>query len=587
MAVSLIGGDRFAHPDRVASIGEDEEKAMDLHGVGVGRGVVSGVVRRMPEALSEPPDIHFVGDPAREFEAVVAAQAAVAKELVARGVGAGAQAQAILDAVAMMAEDPSLVAEVRQRIAIGKTGERAVFDAYAGFQARLEKLGGRFAERAVDLADVSRRVIAQLRGVPAPGIPVAAEPFILVARDLAPADAVLLDPTRVIGLIMSDSGPTSHTAVLARAKSLPTVVAVADALTLEDGAVVLLDAASGLVRVDPSAAEVAAARSRNAARPLPAQDQAWAGVLADGTRVPLFGILGSAAEAAQALALGAEGIGLFRTEFLYLDAAWAPSIADQQAKYTDLLRHFPGKTVIVRCFDSGADKPLRFLPVPSGENPALGVRGLRALRAHERVLRDQLTALAAAGADSDADLWVMAPIVTDPEQAEFFVRLGHESGLARVGVMAEVPSLAILADQVAEVSDFISVGTNDLTQYTLAADRQLGAMSHLQDPWHPAVLRLIQRIGDAGAATGKHVSVCGEAAADPRLAVVLVGLGATTLSMAPNALAAVREQLAEVTLAQAKDLAASAVLARSADDARRSFHNFFAPGSFAGEQNRT
>ena len=285
--------------------------------------------------------------------------------------------------------------------------------------------------------------------------------------------------------------------------------------------------------------------------------------------MPLLGILGSPAEADDALALGAEGIGLFRTEFLYLDAACAPSVADQQARYGQLLRHFPGKTVIVRCFDSGADKPLRFLPVPEGENPALGMRGLRALRAHEPVLRDQLMALARAGAQADADLWVMAPIVTDPEQAEYFTRLGHECGLPTVGVMAEVPSLAILADQVAEVSDFISVGTNDLTQYTLAADRQLGAMSPLQDPWHPAVLRLIQRIGAAGAATGKHISVCGEAAADPRLAVVLVGLGATTLSMAPNALGAVRAELAKFTLEQAQDAAARAVAARSAVQARR------------------
>jgi phosphoenolpyruvate-protein phosphotransferase (PTS system enzyme I) len=399
---------------------------------------------------------------------------------------------------------------------------------------------------------------------------------------------VLLDPARVVGLIMSDSGPTSHTAVLARAKSLPTVVAVADALTLNNGVVVVLDAAAGLVRVNPSDAELAVARSRGVVGPGSASRRTpGGGVLADGTLVPLFGILGSAAEAEEAIALGAEGIGLFRTEFLYLDAASAPSIADQRARYADLLRHFPGKTVIVRCFDSGADKPLRFLPVPRGENPALGVRGLRALRAHESVLRDQLAALAAAGAESDADLWVMAPIVTDPEQAEYFVRLGHESGLTTVGVMAEVPSLAILADQVAEVSDFISVGTNDLTQYALAADRQLGAMSGLQDPWHPAVLRLIQRIGDAGLATGKHVSVCGEAAADPRLAVVLVGLGATTLSMAPNALASVREQLALVTLEQARELAATAVLARSAADARDSIRKFFAPGSFAGKKNES
>ncbi|GAB3029514.1 phosphoenolpyruvate--protein phosphotransferase [Parafrigoribacterium mesophilum] len=560
---------------------------MELHGVGVGRGVVVGTVRRMPDPLPEPADVPFLGDPVLEFAAVVAAQRHVAQELLGRGARAGAQAQAILDAVAMMAEDPSLIAQVRQRIEAGATGERAVFEAFAGFQTTLEGLGGRFAERAVDLADVAGRVIAQLRGVGAPGVPVSEHPFILVAPDLAPADAALLDPALVLGLITRDGGPTSHTAVLARAKSLPTIVAVAEALEIQEGTEVLLDAAAGVVRTDPSTAERAAAGT-----PPPAAHSdtagrtgARAGSLADGTAVPLLGILGSAADAADALDRGAEGIGLFRTEFLYLDAASAPSIADQQARYLQLLRHFPGKTVIVRCFDSGADKPLKFLPVPRGENPALGMRGLRALRAHEPVLRDQLTALARAGAQADADLWVMAPIVTDPEQAAYFVRLGHDSGLSTVGVMAEVPSLAILADQVAEVADFISVGTNDLTQYTLAADRQLGAMSGLQDPWHPAVLRLIQRIGAAGAAAGKHISVCGEAAADPQLAVVLVGLGATTLSMAPNALGAVRDQLAQVTLEKARELAATALQARSAAEARGSIRHFFAPGSTAPEQN--
>ena len=236
-----------------------------------------------------------------------------------------------------------------------------VFEAFAGFQATLGELGGRFAERAIDLADVARRVIARLRGVPAPGVPVAEHPFILVAADLAPADAVLLDPALVLGLITRDGGPTSHTAVLARAKSLPAIVAMPGALSLEDGTVVLLDAAAGVVRTDPSSAERAAAgRLTTSGRPhRPAGSAGRAGTLADGTAVPLFGILGSPAEADEALALGAEGIGLFRTEFLYLDAASAPSIADQQARYGELLRHFPGKTVIVRCFNSGADKPLK------------------------------------------------------------------------------------------------------------------------------------------------------------------------------------------------------------------------------------
>ncbi len=237
-------------------------------------------------------------------------------------------------------------------------------------------------------------------------------------------------------------------------------------------------------------------------------------------------------------------------------------------QYAELLAHFPGKKVVVRALDAGADKPLSFLNSAHEENPALGLRGLRALRASEQILRDQLTALAQADAETEAELWVMAPMVSDSEETEYFVSLGRELGLAIVGVMAEVPSLAVLADQVLQTADFVSIGTNDLTQYTLAADRMLGSVAHFQDPWHPAVLRLVKLIGDAGAATGKPVGICGEAAADPQLAVVLVGLGATTLSMTPAALADVRAELAKYTLDQARELAAKAITARTAADAR-------------------
>jgi phosphotransferase system enzyme I (PtsI) len=203
------------------------------------------------------------------------------------------------------------------------------------------------------------------------------------------------------------------------------------------------------------------------------------------------------------------------------------------------------------------------------ENPALGLRGLRALRVKENILRDQLTALANAQAATEADLWVMAPMVSDAEETDYFCALARELGIRVAGVMAEVPSLALVADQVLETADFVSIGTNDLTQYTMAADRMLGSVASFQDPWHPAVLRLIKQLGDAGAAAGKPVGVCGEAAADPNLAVVLVGLGVTTLSMTPAALADVRASLLTVTLDEAKARAARALNGRTAAEARK------------------
>jgi phosphotransferase system enzyme I (PtsI) len=541
---------------------------MELSGVGVGRGVAVGPILRMPDPLPEPIDSPREGDAASAVASVEAALATVAAELNERGSKAGGAARDVLEAAALMAQDPTLVDDVTARIEGGKTGERAVFEAFAAFQDILIGMGGLMAERATDLGDVSQRIIAQLRGVAAPGVPVSDEPFILVAPDLAPADTALLDLDRVLGLITRDGGPTSHTAILARSKSIPAIVGVIGALGLTDGTIVIADAAAGTILVDPSDDELAVARQRIADRAAAASTPITDGALADGMKIPLLANLGSPKDAAAAVALGAEGVGLFRTEFLFLDSKTAPTVEDQRAQYTELLGHFAGKKVVVRALDAGADKPLAFLNDAHEENPALGLRGLRALRASEQILRDQLTALALSDAETDADLWVMAPMVSDSEETEYFVTLGRELGLKTVGVMAEVPSLAVLADQVLEVADFVSIGTNDLTQYTLAADRMLGSVAHFQDPWHPAVLRLVKLIGDAGRASGKSVGICGEAAADPQLAVVLVGLGATTLSMTPAALADVRAELALHTLDEARQLAARALDARTAAEAR-------------------
>jgi phosphotransferase system enzyme I (PtsI) len=540
----------------------------ELRGVGIGLGIAQGPVIRMTEALPAPEKtsstIGADAERARAREAI----SAVAAELTERGELAGGAAQEVLEAQAMIAEDPTLQDEVDTRIDAGTTAEWAVHDAFAGFRATLEAVGGYLGERAADLEDIAQRVLAHLRGVAAPGVPDPGHPFVLVARDLAPADTALLKLDQVLALVTTDGGPTSHTAILAREKGIVAIVGAAEAAGLRDGETVIVDASSGVVVTDPSAEELERAAQRAADRLSAVAAPLTPGALADGTAIPLLANLGKPADAADAVARGAEGVGLFRTEFLFLSSAQAPTVEQQRESYRELLAAFPGKKVVVRMLDAGADKPLAFLNDAHEENPALGLRGLRALRASEDILREQLTALAEADAATEADLWVMAPMVATVEETKYFTALAREYGLKTPGVMVEVPAAALLADRVLAHADFASIGTNDLTQYTMAADRMLGSVADFQDPWHPAVLRLVREVGAAGARLGKPVGICGEAAADPLLAVVLVGLGATSLSMAPAALADVRQMLLGRTLDEAKQLAEAALAADDAASAR-------------------
>ncbi|WP_314425076.1 phosphoenolpyruvate--protein phosphotransferase [uncultured Microbacterium sp.] len=536
----------------------------ELRGVGIGLGVAQGVVVRMTEALPAPENTPSTQGSDAERSRVREAIAAVARELTARGESAGGSAQEVLEAQAMIAEDPTLQDEVDARIDDGATAEWAVHDAFAGFRATLEAVGGYLGERAADLDDIAQRVLARLRGVDAPGVPDPGHPFVLVARDLAPADTALLNLDQVLALVTFDGGPTSHTAILAREKGIVAIVGAAAASELATGSSVIVDAAAGIVTVDPSDDEKTRAEQRAAARRSADAAPLTPGALADGTLIPLLANLGKPADASDAVERGAEGVGLFRTEFLFLSSAQAPTVQQQRDSYQQLLEAFPGKKVVVRMLDAGADKPLAFLNDAHEENPALGLRGLRALRASEDILREQLTALAEADAATDAELWVMAPMVATVEETEYFTSLAREYGLKTAGVMVEVPASALLADRVLAHADFASIGTNDLTQYTMAADRMLGSVAGFQDPWHPAVLRLVREVGAAGARLGKPVGICGEAAADPMLAVVLVGLGATSLSMAPSALADVRHTLSQHTLDEARNFAE---LALAADDA--------------------
>ncbi|KQR49588.1 phosphoenolpyruvate-protein phosphotransferase [Microbacterium sp. Leaf161] len=518
----------------------------------------------MTEALPAPDDTPSTQGADAERSRVREAVAAVAQELTARGETAGGSAQEVLEAQAMIAEDPTLQDEVDTRIDDGATAEWAVHDAFAGFRATLEAVGGYLGERAADLDDIAQRVLARLRGVDAPGVPDPGHPFVLVARDLAPADTALLNLDQVLALVTFDGGPTSHTAILAREKGIVAIVGAASASALTTGQSVIVDAAAGIVTLDPTSDEKERAAQRAAARRSADDAPLTPGALADGTLIPLLANLGKPADASDAVERGAEGVGLFRTEFLFLSSAQAPTVEQQRESYRELLAAFPGKKVVVRMLDAGADKPLAFLNDAHEENPALGLRGLRALRASEDILREQLTALAEADAATDADLWVMAPMVATVEETQYFTSLAREYNLKTAGVMVEIPSSALLADRILAHADFASIGTNDLTQYTMAADRMLGSVAGFQDPWHPAVLRLVREVGTAGARLGKPVGICGEAAADPMLAVVLVGLGATSLSMAPSALADVRHTLSQHTLDEARNFAE---LALAADDA--------------------
>jgi phosphotransferase system enzyme I (PtsI) len=420
------------------------------------------------------------------------------------------------------------------------------------------------AERARDVQDVRDRLVAVLTGRPAPGVPTSTEPFVLVALDLAPADTATLDPATCLALVTEEGGPTSHTAILARALGLPAVVATRGILEIEEGSIVLVDGAAGSVIVDPPA-ELTAKVWATAGVELTFDGE---GRTADDHRVQLLANVGDAKGVQAAVAAKAEGVGLFRTEFCFLDRSDAPSIDEQVVSYREVLAAFPGKKVVVRTLDAGADKPLPFLTNVNEENPALGVRGIRTAGRSPAILQDQLTAIARAAAEETAEVWVMAPMIATAAETEEFVTKAGAHGLQMAGVMVETPAAAITADHIFAHATFASLGTNDLGQYTMAADRLMGELAALNDPWQPAVLRMVAATARAGAAAGRPVGVCGEAAADPALAVVLVGLGCTSLSMTPRSIAAVANVLARVTRAECERLAALATEAPSAREAR-------------------
>ncbi|MGN7964478.1 phosphoenolpyruvate--protein phosphotransferase [Microbacterium sp. 22179] len=537
-----------------------------LRGRGVSSGVAAASVVHLAPALPEPDGGVVVAESERaaEVSAVERATVAVAEHLRARSAESTGEAREILDAARLIASDPELLADARALVlSQGRTAARAVWEAARSHETALEALGGRMAERVADIRDVRDRVIAEILGLDLPGVPEREEPFVLVAVDLSPADTAALGGGRCTALVTEQGGPTSHTAIIARSLGLPAVVGVTGATGIREGEIVLVDGDRGTVEVGPDEERVASARAAAVVVEFDGQGRS-----ADGHPLALLANVGGAADALAAAAARAEGVGLFRTEFCFLGRTDAPSVDEQVIAYRGVLAAFPGRKVVVRTLDAGSDKPLPFANVDDEENPALGIRGLRIARRSPRLLDDQLRALALAAEAESALVEVMAPMVATVDEAAEFAERARGAGIDRVGIMIETPSAALLATEIFEVVDFVSLGTNDLAQYTLAADRLLSELGDLNDPWQPAVLRLIGAVGAAGRAAGKPVGVCGEAAADPALAPVLAGLGVTSLSMAPRALGRVGAALAAVDQDACRRAADAALAAPTASAAR-------------------
>jgi phosphoenolpyruvate-protein phosphotransferase (PTS system enzyme I) len=496
-----------------------------------------------------------------------AAAAAVAQRLRERADAASGAAAEVLGATAQLARDRAWLGAAEQAIAAGTPAVRATADATGRFIEIFASMGGLMAERVTDLEDIRDRVIAELAGLPEPGVPVPAEPSILCAEDLAPADTAGLDPGRVVGLATTLGGPTSHTAIIARQLGIPCVVAVAGLAAVPAGAMALLDGTAGTVAVDPDAGDAAAAVAAGGA----AAAAAWTGpgATADGRPVAILANVADGAAARAARRAPVEGVGLFRTELCFLDAEREPTVAEQAAVYAEVLEAFAGLRVVIRTLDAGSDKPLAFVECPEEANPALGVRGFRIDRANAGLMGRQLDAIALAAERTGSAPWVMAPMIATAEEAGRFAALARSRGL-HPGVMVEVPAAALLADRLLEHVEFLSIGTNDLAQYTMAADRMSADLAALTDPWQPGVLALVAATAQAGVTAGKPVGVCGEAAADPLLACVLAGLGVTSLSAAAPACAAVGARLASVSMRACREAAEAALGAAGPAQARAS-----------------
>ncbi len=537
-------------------------------GIGVSPGAAVGPVVQVRPPVRPPEHEPATTDQASEHARIKGVFESVAATLEERAAAADETAQQILTATALIARDKGLQKSIGKHLAAGKGPTTAVTAAVEEYAAQFEALGGYFAERVTDLKDVRNRAVARLLGHDDPGVPDFHVPSVIVAHDLAPAETATLDATMVRGIITEAGGRTSHTAILAAQMGIPAVVQFPGATAIPTGTIVAVDGDSGDVTLNPSEdyqRELVGKRERRRAA---LSGSHGPGRTKDGHPVALLANIGGVDDAVAAASQDLEGVGLFRTEFVFLSRDSAPTLEEQTDIYTKVFEPFGSRRVVVRTLDAGADKPLAFADLGPEENPALGKRGLRLSALRPDLLDTQLEALGKAAKTTAAEVKVMAPMVATPEEAAWFARRVRENGLPSVGVMIEVPGAALLARHVLAEVDFASLGTNDLAQYTMAADRMEGTLSDLLDPWQPAVLQVIGHACDGAKLAGKPIGVCGEAGGDPLLALVLTGLGVGSLSMAPSKVTIVRYALGLHTMATCHGMATAALDARTAVDAR-------------------
>jgi phosphoenolpyruvate-protein phosphotransferase len=550
-----------------------------LQGIAASRGIAIG-----PAFCFRRADLRFecctVADPAAEWARFQAALETASEQLArvcARvEVECGAEDAAIFQTHALMLEDPDLLDAVRMAIEEQCVGaESALSNAAEMYAQALEALDDDYlSARAADVRDVATRVLRILLGVvesPTAGL---IAPSIILARDLSPSDTVMLDKSLVLGFCTAEGGANSHTAILARGLGLPGVVGGGPhVLEIADGTVLVLDGSDGVVLVEPDEETVATYQERRAAAAAAlAQAHERAGdpaITRDGHRVEIVANIGNVEGAQAALEAGAEGVGLLRTEFLYLERTRLPDEEEQDRAYRAIVDVFGDLPVILRTLDIGGDKPLPCLDLPQEANPFLGLRAIRLCLARPELFRPQLRAALRAGAGRNLKLmFPMVATVAEVRAARALLEECRAELLAEgqpvaegmeVGIMVEVPAAALMAERLAAEVDFFSIGTNDLSQYTLAADRTNAQVAPLATGFHPAVLRLVRDVVAAAHAQGKWVGLCGELAGEPLAVPILLGLGLDEFSMNPPVIPLVKQIIRALTLDEAREVAQAAL----------------------------
>jgi phosphoenolpyruvate-protein phosphotransferase len=551
-----------------------------IKGVGAAPGIAVGpIFHFQPVEL----DLEQLGTRAADgqidlAEALTRAKAQLAelqRQMADKRLGAEA---AIFEAHMELLDDPELAAAVQARVEIGQSPARAwkaTIDERAAAIAALSN--PLLAARADDVRDVGKRVLGLMLGPRPKGAAMPATPVVVVARELSPSDTAAFDPERVLGFGLVEGGPTSHIAILARALGLPAIVGVPEAmLALQEETPVILNGNDGTLTVNPAAdvlerAQLAQRRWLEYRRF--AQEQAVApAITQDGHRVEVTANAGSIADAAEALTMGADGIGLLRTEFLFLERTTAPSEEEQFSVYRAIAETMKSLPVIIRTLDIGGDKPLPYIHLKPELNPFLGERGIRLCLNRPELFREQLRAILRAA--PFGNVRIMCPMVSDIAEVrqtravieELRVELGAPP--VQIGIMVEVPSAALMADVLAPEIDFFSIGTNDLTQYTLAIDRGNSALASKHDGLHPAVLRLIAQTIDAAHKHGKRADICGELGSDAAAIPILLGLGMDELSVSIPSVPTVKAQVRLLKISDLQALARAALNCATAAEVR-------------------